>query len=48
LFDSEPVSRSGDERAANWEIRPVEKLEVCPDGKCTVDSDTGWKDIRSN
>jgi len=48
LFDSEPVSRSGDERGANWEIHPVEKLEVCPDGKCTVDSDTGWKDIRSN
>ncbi|HKE09223.1 MAG TPA: hypothetical protein VKB48_15450 [Candidatus Acidoferrum sp.] len=23
LFDSEPVSRSGDERAANWEIHPV-------------------------
>ena len=25
-----------------------EKFEVRPDGKCTVDSDTSWKDIRSN
>jgi len=48
LFDSEHVSRSGGERATIWEIHPVEKFEVCAGGNCTVDSDTGWKDIRSN
>ncbi len=47
LFDSEHVSRSGGERATIWEIHPVERFEVCAAGNCTVDSEAGWKDIRT-
>lgn len=48
LFDSEHVSRSGGERETIWEIHPVTRFEVCSTGKCTVDADAGWKDIRTS
>jgi hypothetical protein len=32
-------------RVNNWEIHPVMKLEFCPTGTCTADSNTGWKDL---
>jgi len=32
-------------RVNNWEIHPVMKLEFCPTGTCTADSNDGWKDL---
>lgn len=33
-------------RETNWELHPVWRFEYCPNTKCTLESDTGWKKLK--
>ena len=46
LFDSEHFFANHLNRANDWEIHPVFKMEVCTTGDtCQADSDAGWKSL---
>ena len=46
MFDSKHLFEGALKRDTNWEIHPVLKMEVCPEGEtCGADSDENWKDL---
>jgi len=46
FFDSEHFHNLKLNRATQWEIHPILKLEFCPTGKtCPKDGDTNWVDL---
>jgi hypothetical protein len=46
FFDSEHFHNLHLNRATQWEIHPILKLELCPKGKtCPKDGDTNWVDL---
>ena len=48
MFDSEHFHQLRLNRATQWEIHPIMKLEFCPKGlKCKKDSDGNWVDLDS-
>jgi hypothetical protein len=48
MFDSEHFHQLHLNRATQWEIHPIMKLEFCPKGKmCKKDSDENWVDLDS-
>ncbi len=46
MFDSEHFHHLKLNRATQWEIHPILKLEYCSKGKtCRIDSDDNWEDL---
>ncbi len=46
MFDSEHFHNLKLNRATQWEVHPILKLEYCPKGKtCPKDGDTNWVDL---
>ncbi len=46
MFDSEHFHHLKLNRATQWEIHPILKLEYCSKGEmCRIDSDDNWEDL---